>query len=210
MPAPERREHLVDTSLAVFAERGPGVPVSELAAAAGLTRSVFYYYFDSKQDLFMAVLERELARFVDHVSPLLTAEPQAAPEDLMVDLLDAVLGFFENNPKSWSVMFEHGEGHDADVDTARRAIRETALQGFISLLSADIARAGMDPGSARARVATEVVAGGILSAVQWWKDNPSATRTEVADGISDVLGEGLLTKARGGNGTGGKRRIPRT
>ena len=58
------RERLVRTALRLFAERGyGGVSNREIVAACGCTKGAIYWYFESKEDLFRAVLSETLADF---------------------------------------------------------------------------------------------------------------------------------------------------
>ncbi len=59
LPAAKRREQLLDSAARLFAERGySGATTSELAKAAGVTEPIIYRHFESKRDLFVALIER--------------------------------------------------------------------------------------------------------------------------------------------------------
>lgn len=59
LPAAKRREQLLDTAVALFAERGfGGSTTADLARAAGVTEPIIYRHFASKKDLFIAVIDR--------------------------------------------------------------------------------------------------------------------------------------------------------
>lgn len=59
----ERRQQLIDASVAVMTEQGVGaVTTRAVTAKAGLPHGSFHYCFDSKADLFGAVLAQELGR----------------------------------------------------------------------------------------------------------------------------------------------------
>jgi AcrR family transcriptional regulator len=54
-----RREQLVQTGLRLFSEQGyRGTSVRDIARAAGVTEGLLYHYFNSKADLFRAVLDQ--------------------------------------------------------------------------------------------------------------------------------------------------------
>jgi TetR/AcrR family transcriptional regulator, cholesterol catabolism regulator len=58
------RERLVRTALRLFAERGyGGVSNREIVEACGCTKGAIYWYFESKEDLFRAVLSETLGDF---------------------------------------------------------------------------------------------------------------------------------------------------
>ena len=60
--AERTRAEILDVATAEFAERGlAGARVDEIAARTRTTKRMLYYYFDSKQGLYLAVLERAYA-----------------------------------------------------------------------------------------------------------------------------------------------------
>jgi AcrR family transcriptional regulator len=64
----ETRAALLDAGLAEFATRGLDTPsLDAICARAGLTRGAFYVHFRDREDFVVAVMERELAAFVDLV-----------------------------------------------------------------------------------------------------------------------------------------------
>lgn len=77
---PERtREEILDVALAEFAANGyAGARVDEIAARTRTTKRMIYYYFASKEQLYIAVLERaystardaERQLDVDHLDPV--------------------------------------------------------------------------------------------------------------------------------------------
>lgn len=59
LPAAQRKEQLLDTAATLFAERGyAGATTAELAKAAGVTEPIIYRHFESKRDLFVALIDR--------------------------------------------------------------------------------------------------------------------------------------------------------
>lgn len=59
LPAAKRREQLLDTAAKLFAVHGyAGATTSQIARAAGVTEPIIYRHFQSKRDLFIALIER--------------------------------------------------------------------------------------------------------------------------------------------------------
>lgn len=59
LPAPKRREQLLDCAADLFAKNGYArATTAQLAKAAGVTEPIIYRHFKSKKDLFIAVIER--------------------------------------------------------------------------------------------------------------------------------------------------------
>jgi AcrR family transcriptional regulator len=55
---PGAREKLLETAIRIFAEKGyAGTSVREIVEQAGVSKPVLYYYFKSKEGLFLAILD---------------------------------------------------------------------------------------------------------------------------------------------------------
>ncbi len=97
MPRPPRsadtREKMLEVAERRFAEKGyDGAHLESIASEVGVRKTALYYYFDSKEDLYVAVLERILAEFDRTVSAALdtdrpTLERLHALSDAINDLL---------------------------------------------------------------------------------------------------------------------------
>jgi AcrR family transcriptional regulator len=56
--APNARDRVLQTAVGIFAQKGyAGTSVREIAEQAGVSKPVLYYYFKSKEGLFLAILE---------------------------------------------------------------------------------------------------------------------------------------------------------
>lgn len=59
LPASQRREQLLDVAADLFAKQGYArATTNQLAKAAGVTEPIIYRHFDSKRDLFVALIQR--------------------------------------------------------------------------------------------------------------------------------------------------------
>lgn len=94
---PERtREEILDVALAEFARNGyAGARVDEIAARTRTTKRMLYYYFTSKEQLYIAVLERAYSTARD------------AERQLDVDYLDPVSAI----RTLAELTFDHHESH---------------------------------------------------------------------------------------------------
>lgn len=73
LPASKRREQLLDCAAELFAKHGYArATTAQLAKAAGVTEPIIYRHFDSKRDLFVALIERTgrdvLAEWQQHLA----------------------------------------------------------------------------------------------------------------------------------------------
>ena len=104
------RERLLEAAYEVFAETGVhGSSVEAIAERAGFTRGAFYSNFDSKEELFFALAEREmLARFnnlqqgIDEILPGVDAS--AVTDD--ISLAQIVTDFLnlQMDDRRWTLM----------------------------------------------------------------------------------------------------------
>ena len=74
------RERLLDAAGEVFAERGyRATTVEDLAAAAGLTKGAVYWNFESKEDVFFALLEERVDRRAHELMGVTEHAPRETP-----------------------------------------------------------------------------------------------------------------------------------
>lgn len=57
-----------------------GITMAEVARRCGLAKGTLYLYFRSKEELFLATLERQLADWFDHVAQLLSRQEGVDPD----------------------------------------------------------------------------------------------------------------------------------
>ena len=87
----ETRQRILDAAAREFAANGlAGARTEAIAAAAGVNKALLYYYFDSKEKLYMAALEDIAARVRDTTMAMLLAE--ASPGER---ILRAALSHFD-------------------------------------------------------------------------------------------------------------------
>lgn len=74
MRGPERREQLLDVARQAFGRSGfHGVSMEEVAREAGVTKPILYDHFDSKEALYLALIEADALDLEDRVRAALRA-----------------------------------------------------------------------------------------------------------------------------------------
>ena len=99
----ERRDAILDAAKDVFAERGyHATTMADVANAASLSYGSVYWYFDSKDALFHALMDREEQALRDHVASAL-----AAPlgEDAFRLAVRSTFEFFEADRRGVKLLF---------------------------------------------------------------------------------------------------------
>ena len=85
------RDAILDTSAKLFSQHGyKEVSIRDIAQACGMTNAALYYHFKNKEDLFLAMLQR------DHEQTLAALrEAASGPGDLREDLKQLVARYAE-------------------------------------------------------------------------------------------------------------------
>jgi AcrR family transcriptional regulator len=92
-----RFDGLVSAAERMFAERGViDTPVSEIVKAAGVAQGTFYLYFDSKDDVVVAVVDRLVETMVSSLKEAATRPATSAIDDFRA--LCAALGDLASLP----------------------------------------------------------------------------------------------------------------
>ena len=151
------RDKILEVAEALYARRGfAGVGMREVAEAVGLGKSSLFHHFRSKVQLYLAVVERVLARIEERVQPILSARAPAA--ERLDRWIDALVDAFAEQPASARLLlralFEEDEFEAEEWPEGQAAERRLAnvLDGITRLL-----QQGMLAGEFRAASAPHVV-----------------------------------------------------
>ncbi|MCZ2806868.1 TetR/AcrR family transcriptional regulator [Modestobacter sp. VKM Ac-2983] len=123
---PKRRreatvERLLDAALQTFAEQGfAAASVEDICSRGGLTRGAFYSSFTSKDELFEALMTREVERDLARVAELLTG--LADEPDPLAAAVDRVLGAFRCD-RTWALVVTEYTLHAARNPEAAEVLR---------------------------------------------------------------------------------------
>jgi AcrR family transcriptional regulator len=98
----QRRDQIMAAAKKVFARKGfHATTIADIAKRAGLSYGSIYWYFDSKDELFHALLAAEERALRDHVGSALAAlgvpAADAGPEEPLRVAVRATLEFFESD-----------------------------------------------------------------------------------------------------------------
>jgi AcrR family transcriptional regulator len=119
-----RREQLLAAATQAFARAGfAATGLDDIAEAAGISRVLLYRHFESKSDLYRAVLDRAIARLTTAVGT----------RDYTYASIDALLGAAAEDPDGFRLLFHHAARepefrqqmdrfHRGMVATARREL----------------------------------------------------------------------------------------
>ena len=168
----QRREQLLDTGAALFAEKPyEDVLVEDIAARAGVSRATLYHYFPSKRDLYVAIFKRASNRFLARVGP----DPQLPLAEQLGAGLEAHIQSFVDHPYE-AVTINRGALSD---DPAIQAIIAEELNVVGQRLIDKLVSEG------RLREVTEIAVEGWLAFVRAacvkWIQSPNISRADLTE-----------------------------
>ena len=176
------RQILIDVARRLFAQNGiDNTTMNDIAVESGKGRRTLYTYFKSKEEVFSAVIEKEMERMSDRLRAV--ADKDLEPEDKLVQLVythlslikEAVVRngnlraeFFRN---IWLVEKVRKQFDRAEVDIIQDIIMQGIRQGKLDVANIRLSRHG----------------GSTLGGRKVWFD-PDVKRLNY-DGQGDYLGE---------------------
>ncbi|MEO8815237.1 MAG: TetR/AcrR family transcriptional regulator [Mycobacterium sp.] len=134
LPRAVREQQMLDAAVQMFSVNGYfETSMDSIAAAAQISKPMLYLYYGSKEELFGACLQRELARFVEHVRTGVNF--QQSPKDLLRNTILSFLHYIDTNRASWIVMYTQATSSQAFAQTVREG-RERIIELVGKLLRA--------------------------------------------------------------------------
>jgi len=191
---PKRRreatvERLLDAALQTFAEQGfAAASVEDICSRGGFTRGAFYSSFSTKDELFAALMTREVERDLSRVAGLLTGLADEA--DPVTAVVDRCLGAFRQD-RTWTLVVTeyalHAARHPAAAELLRR--HQAAFRGeLVGLIEGAAAEAG---------VLLTVTAEQLARSLAALHDGVTLHALSQPDGADDLERSALLLLLRG-------------
>lgn len=187
-------------ALAVFAEKGfAAAKLDDIARRAGVSKGAVYLYFETKEDVFRAVVERAIAPNLGAVKAMAAAHPGPLA-DLLRGVTGVIAGVIETTPVGGVLKMVVGEARNFP-EIARvwhDELVSQALGAMTTAIANAQARGEVKPGDART-YALQLIAP-MLVAVLWREtfvpvgaepfDLPATMQQHIETLLSGMLAEG--------------------
>ena len=122
-----RREEILAAAKRVFAANGfHQTAIADIARAAKLSYGSVYWYFDSKEALFQALIEREEQALWRHVGSAVAASGGEDPERILTLGVRATFEFFAADPAAARLL-----SFDRFTDDIERLIVDAQRRGVV-------------------------------------------------------------------------------
>ena len=193
LTADARRQQILDVAIDEFGRSGYfGTSMNDIADAAGVTKPVLYQHFDSKADLYRALLDEVGMRLLDAIA---TATGDAADGRARTERgFAAYFGWVAEHRHEFNLLFGGSARQEAEFSAQLRRINEASALAIADLIDVDI-----DP------VHRETIAHGLVGLAEGASrrlvnDGASFDPDEIARVVSQLAWAGLRAVDRTRNG----------
>jgi AcrR family transcriptional regulator len=178
LPVAERCALIVEAAGRLFGERGyEGTRLDEIAAAAGVTKPIVYRHFDSKRDLYLALLDRHREDLPGFVAAM---PAEGTTEERLRAVLNGWLDYVEAHSYAWKMLFRD-TGGGPEIATRRREVHAEARAVLVylirSLAATPVSRRQLEP-------LAELMSMGMGALVLWWIEDRAVSRAAVLDALT--------------------------
>jgi AcrR family transcriptional regulator len=110
--------------------------IDEVAAEAGVAKGTVYLHCSSKQDLFVAAVERELRLWLEDLGSSIDRTRRA--DEILIDMATRDAAFVEERPLVADLLCGNLDAHVTDGAERLRALRRLGLSQVVSVLELGI------------------------------------------------------------------------
>jgi AcrR family transcriptional regulator len=133
MRAPERRAQLLDVARRVFGTSGfHAVSMEAVAKEAGVTKPILYDHFPSKKDLYLALIDADLAVLHEEVRKALVA-PTGNRERIRASF-QAYFDFVDEHAEGFRLLMQEAVGADKEFRLRVGEVRDQILAEVADLI----------------------------------------------------------------------------
>lgn len=169
----------------MFAEDGyHGAAMEKIAQRAGVTKPVLYQHFEGKKELYVALLDADMARLLAHVSQAITG---ASGQERIQRGLAAYFTYIDDNVDAFRLLFRETMGSDPEFREAIDRFHDAASQA-IGQIIADETGKPVEESELLARALMGMAEAGAA----WWIDRKqSIARGELVKDLTELAWRGL-------------------
>ena len=196
MAAADRRAAILAAARLAFAEGNfHEVSLDSVADRAGVSKALLYEHFDSKRELYQAMLEMHTQDLVGRIG---TAVGAAEPgEARLLAGLNAFLDFVQDRRGGWRVIFRNAG--DPDVAASLADLRDGVAAAVAALMSEEAEKAF--PNAPEREEMLQMIAQQLVGAMQaladWWELHPDVPRERVLQVAMDFVWTGQARLSQG-------------
>jgi AcrR family transcriptional regulator len=185
LPRAERERRILDVAQREFGRHGfRKASVERIADGSGITKALVYQYFDSKEGLYSACVERGRAQLFGKLE---RAALSAGPGMMLGAIVDSYFEQLDAARNSWYVLYG---------DAPRRAVDE--MRGRNAEVIAGLLRTGARLPEADVELVAHLIVGAGEQVGRWWLDHREMSAEEVRGRFTAAIGGAIAGVTRRG------------
>jgi AcrR family transcriptional regulator len=172
----QRRGAFVAAGVEAVDTFGPSASAEQIAAVAGVSRTVLYRYFRDREDLRTAIADQVVRAVVDSVLPQLAIRPDATPHQVIRSAIDVIMGWLDEHPNLYHFLRSRRTGASLD------SVEGTLADNVAALLKTMMVLFGID--SEKAEPGAYGIVGFVEAVGSWWLEHRDISRDKITDQIT--------------------------
>jgi AcrR family transcriptional regulator len=135
MSVDARRTQMLDIGIDLLAtQRFEDISIDEVIAKAGVSRALFYHYFDSKRDFFL----QTVSRASESVAELTTPDPKATLVEQLEFAIDAYLNYVAEHAAQYRAVYQSLYSGDPEVKALMNASQHNQETKILKALAKEM------------------------------------------------------------------------
>ncbi|GLV53543.1 TetR family transcriptional regulator [Dictyobacter sp. S3.2.2.5] len=123
-----RRQRLIEVGVDLFCDRSyEEVAIDDIANAADISKGLLYYYFPTKHDFYIAIVQHAASQLLAATE----SNPDLEPVERLRSSLDAYFIYVERHARAYISLLRGGVGVDEQVAAIIDMVRQTYIQNIL-------------------------------------------------------------------------------
>ncbi|MFN2594341.1 MAG: TetR family transcriptional regulator [Actinomycetota bacterium] len=183
----QRREELLEAADRIVRRDGPRASMTEIAAAAGVTKPILYKHFGDKGGLYRALAERYVHRLLDELRSALARETR--PRARLETTIATYVSFVDREREAYGFLMHRAIDERSEAQAAVADFIHQLGQELTIVLGEELRKNGVD--SAAAEPWAHGIVGLVHLAADRWLEHPSMPRDRLVEYLTALLWDGL-------------------
>ncbi|MFY9487746.1 MAG: TetR/AcrR family transcriptional regulator [Solirubrobacterales bacterium] len=186
-----RHDLILERATEVFGTRGyHNVSMDDVAEQAGISKALVYQHYESKDELYLAVLKSFTDRLSEQVLPAWATD--LPPQERFWRGFVSFFGFVDENREAWGVLYRDAVEIDDAIVKGIHGLNAELAASIAAVFEEELANRESDPIlNQYALVAGHSVVGSCHALADYWLDHPEETKLRMAAVAMAVLWQGF-------------------
>jgi AcrR family transcriptional regulator len=172
----QRRTAFVAAGAEAVDRFGPAASAEQIAAIAGVSRTVLYRYFRDREDLRRAIADHIVKAVLDSVQPKLRLTRRTTPREVITAAVGEIAGWLDEHPNLYHFLRSRRTGASLD------SVEGTLADNVAALLKTVMVVLGID--SEVAEPGAYGLVGFVESSGAWWLEHRTLSRQRFVEVVS--------------------------